>query len=442
MDSKQRDPSVLSCSRQGEYGGNFELVGLFRLTSIGGPNRPRTHRLPGKTSVQALFDPQHPPAPRGCPRSRYRRTRSRWWRPFRTVSIWPRRRPWLRYRSRVSASRRRFNRRDRPRAPAATSADRVSAHASWQGYSDPAASQSQPPSPDMAVGPSDVVMVVNSSIAQFTKSGTLEKASTFQRFCFGAAYGLSHRGRCLLFRPAHALRSAARPFSVPGDVPIPMISSTRICCFRSPKAPPSTAGGPSGRMDAALDGTIVTGFWGDFWRLGFDDAGVYLSGNMYNSVSEFPVRQDPRGDEIRTVQYGDHHPALEGHSILKMQKAPPADSHHAGAFAGQAGGGQCAVAGQFHHLSACRPHSLTVWKIIDPDGRYAGDHPVHGEGTVGLRFAGAGAAGLQRHPSWTPATRRILKAVYRNGFMYTARNTGYAGPGRPRSPMTWWTLPP
>jgi len=72
-----------------------------------------------------------------------------------------------------------------PRAPGTNTPPIVSAPTvNFSGITEPFI-QFNPPSPDVAVGPSDIVMVVNESIAQFSKTGAAGPAISFQDF-FGS----------------------------------------------------------------------------------------------------------------------------------------------------------------------------------------------------------------------------------------------------------------
>src|SRR5579871_4917467 len=69
---------------------------------------------------------------------------------------------------------------------------------SWQGLQD---TGFQPPTPDSAAGPSDVVMVVNSTIAQFTKSGSLVQSTSFQSWFADVLANIPCSPNCLIFDP-------------------------------------------------------------------------------------------------------------------------------------------------------------------------------------------------------------------------------------------------
>ena len=68
---------------------------------------------------------------------------------------------------------------------------------------------------------------------------------------------------------------------------------------------------------------------------------------------------------------------------------------------------------------------LTVWKIANPLATPLTVTSIQRERTDVLQRAGARAATRLRASHSIAAIRAILKAIYRNGFLYTARDTGY-----------------
>lgn len=289
--------------------------------------------------------------------------------------------------------------------------------------------QLQPASPDIAVGPSDVLMVINSSLAQFTKSGTEESVTSFQTF-FSALLPTICGGSvaCLIYDPSirydqlHGhfvfLATSRNNNLTAGYL---LLSVTNGATFAS--------GWKTWALNVSLDGSTLTTNWGDFWRVGFDDVAVYLSGNMYSSTSSF------RYAKIRVLLKSDVYnvsattlPYQDAFNLLNADGSP-ADSiipvHQRGKPT--AVNSQLLVNATTINVPATY---LTVWQIVDP----AANPLVVTRSTVtGLKSYTYPAPAPQLNGALNAeldsGDTRILKAVYRDSFLYTARNTGYSDPG-------------
>ncbi len=311
-----------------------------------------------------------------------------------------------------------------PRAPGTVPAPIVPAPTiSFQGIVQ-APPQAQPPSPDIAVGPSDVLMVVNSSIAQFTRTGTLKKLTLFQDFFSVLLPTICPNGAssCQIFDPIIRYDQLHGRFlflatSRTSDLRVAylLLSVTNGATFDS--------GWKTWALNAALDGATQTANWADFWRVGFDNAGVYLSGNMYNSVSSFQytkirvlLKSDVYNTAATTLPYQDLF-------NLKNEDGSRADSitpvHQRGrptATSSQLLVNATAIAVPATYL--------TVWKIVDPTVTPVVATRTTVRGAIAYNYPAA-APQLNWSATLDSGDTRILKAVYRNGFLYTARDTGY-----------------
>jgi len=330
-----------------------------------------------------------------------------------------------------------------PRAPGTPPAPIVqSPTASFQGIQQPMP-QFQPPSPDVAVGPSDVLMVVNSSIAQFTKTGTQKKLTLFQDF-FSALLPTICNGTssCLIFDPSIRYDQLHGRFL--------FLATSRSNDLRSGYLLLSVTNGStydSGWktwvLNVSLDGSTVTANWGDFWRMGFDDVAVYLSGNMFNSSQSFQyakirvlLKSDLYNVTATTLPYQDVlHLPNEAH--LQNADGSLADSITPVVQRGKptAVNSQLLVNATTIRVPATY---LTVWKIVDPKANplVVTRSTVSGLKSYGYpapapQLGGTGNGGLDSGDS------RMLKAVYRNGFLYTARDTGYTDVGGAATTVTY-----
>lgn len=306
--------------------------------------------------------------------------------------------------------------------------------ASFQGILE-AAPQFEPASPDVAVGPSDVVMVVNSTIAVFTKSGTERSATAFQDFFSAIIPTICPNGtsNCLIFDPTvrydqlhgHFLfLAASRNSSTFQYLPSYLLLSVS-------NGATYDSGWKTWVLDASLDGSARSFNYADFWRVGFDDTAVYLAGNMYNASLGFEYAK------IRVLLksnvYNLTATSLPYQDLFNLQNAD--GSLADGITPVHQRGSPTAVNSQLLVNATAIPSELpasflTVWKIADPT---ATPLAVTRSAVTGLKpysypasapqLKGTGNAQLITNDS------TVLKAVYRNGFLYTARNTGYTDTG-------------
>ncbi|HYL96347.1 MAG TPA: hypothetical protein VET69_11120, partial [Terriglobales bacterium] len=312
-----------------------------------------------------------------------------------------------------------------PRAPGTVSPPIVTTPTfSFQGIQVAPGSQQEPATPDIAAGPSDVVMVINSFITQFTRTGTQVQQTAFQDFFSTLLPTIcpTGTGNCQIFDPwiqydqLHGrflfLASAA---TLDRRTSYNLISVTNGATYNS--------GWKTWALNAGLDGTTPSGNWADSWRLGFDNAAVYLSGNMFNSVQSFQYAK------IRVLLKSDlYNPAAASLPYQDLFKLLNADGSLADSIVPVHPRGRPSAVNSQLLVNATTikvPATyLTVWKIVDPTA-----NPL-----VAMRST---VTGLLSYTFPQPAPQlnwaavldasdsRILKAVYRSGFLYTARDTGY-----------------
>jgi hypothetical protein len=297
--------------------------------------------------------------------------------------------------------------------------------ASWEGLQD---TELQPPTPDFAVGPSDALMVVNSNIGQFTKAGVMKKLTSFQDW-FADVLATTCPSNCLIFDPwivydqlhGHYLFLASVTPTNPQSRTFSylLLSVSNGATYDS--------GWKNWALNASKDGNVTTQNWGDSWRLGFDNQAIYLSGNMYNISSNFQYakirvlkKTDVYNQAATTLPYQEIGSAA---AKLKNGDGSLADSLvpvHLRGMPGSASNGLLVSATNFT-LPATY---LTVWKITDP---LALTLTLTQSTITGLLSYNVPAPAPQLGSSATldSSDARILKAIYRNGFLYTARDTGY-----------------
>jgi hypothetical protein len=314
-----------------------------------------------------------------------------------------------------------------PRAPGAPTPVASNPTFSWAGL--PTLPLLQPPSPDSAVGPSDVLMAINSSFGQFTKSGTLVQQTSFQTW-FADVLATTCPTGCLLYDPWVVYDQLHGRFLLLISAALANVQSrtSSFLLISVSNGATYSSGWKNWALNASLDGTVQTQFWGDSWRLGLDDEVIYLSGNMYNVSGSFQY------SKVRVVKKSDiYNPAATtlpyqdiGSATAKLMNADGTVAfalvpiHMRGAPNSAAPGLLVSSASDTTILPATY---LTVWKIANP---LASTLTMTPSVMNGLAYnEPAPAPELGTGATIDTGDTRILKAIYRSGFLYTARDTGY-----------------
>jgi hypothetical protein len=328
-----------------------------------------------------------------------------------------------------------------PRVPAAVSPIAAAPTVSFQG---PADTLQDPASPEIAAGPSDVLIVVNTrnlnpGIAQYSRAGVLKKQTSFQEWfttviptvCPGGLSSCVIYDPCLRYDQLHGrflFLATATDFSAQRSNLLLSISNGATY----------DSGWTIWVMNAKLDGSTQTNNWADFWRLGFDNAAVYLSGNMYSfSGGTGGIFQYAK---IRVVKkselYKPGTTVLNFKDVFNMKNDDAAGTTPATPASSLAPAhlrGRPAAQGTeyFVNSSHAPPATfLTVWKINDP----LADTLTLTRSTVRSLLSYSAPASAPQFPSFyylDSGDTRVLKVVNRNGYLYAARDTGY-----PDAPIT------
>jgi hypothetical protein len=277
-------------------------------------------------------------------------------------------------------------------------------------------------------------MVVNASIAQFNKSGTLIKSNSLQDW-FSDVLSATCPSNCFVYDPWIVYDQLHGRFVVLASATL-SIEQNRTSSFLllSVSNGATNAGGwKNWAMNASLDGSVVTQNWGDSWRLGYDNAAIYLSGNMfqYSSTMGTSLFQYAK---IRVVKKSDlYNPATttlpyqevgSANGQLKNLDTSLADSLIPIRLRGAPNSTTAALFVNAASISKLPATYVTVWQIASPLATPLIVTSSYVSKLLSYKVP-APAPQLASSVPIDSGDTRVLKAVYRSGFLYTARNSGY-----------------
>jgi hypothetical protein len=316
-----------------------------------------------------------------------------------------------------------------PKAPAAPTPVAQGATFSWPGIQDTQnGGSSPPPSPDIAVGPSDVLMAVNSSIALFTRSGTLVKLTAFTDWFAAVAATICPEGagNCQIYDPVlryDQLHGRFLFLASSRTIPDQRFGFTMLSVSNGPTF---GSGWKIWVFNPVTDGTSAT--FGDFWKLSYDNSAVYLAGNLFSPLSLQYAK-------IRVLKKSElYNPSATSLNFADIWNLQNSDSKMASSLDPvQQRGMPSAVntGGLFVNASASAPAAfLTVWKLTDPLAATLSLTRCTVTGLLPYYYP-QDATQLGGGRQIQTGDSRILKSVYRNGSLYTTRGAGTLMPRLP-----------
>ena len=293
-----------------------------------------------------------------------------------------------------------------------------------------------PPDPDIAVGPEDVLLVENSNIALYTKAGQLINRTQFSQWfsaqlpvaCPGGAASCQFSNPSVRYDQLHG-RFLLSVTALRG------VGAARQSYFLLAVSNSATyAGGwKNWALDASLDGSTATQNWADFPQLGFDNQAVYVTANMFSAVTGQIQYAKVRILKMAEL-YNPGTTTLTYQDIFNLQNADQTTvySLQPPLSRGRPGFIPSAYGVLVNASNTANADSVTLWRIVNP----VGANPVASRITVpGLWSYSFPAPASQLGSSVTLDTgdSRILKAVFRDGFLFIAQNVSH--PDEPSTVM-------
>lgn len=136
----------------------------------------------------------------------------------------------------------------------------------------------RPPDCTQAVGPNNVLVAVNSTLASYTKTGALQ--FTRPLLGIGGLFNAVLPADARVFDPRVAYDHYAQRYIVTAAARHDATGRAWFAVAVT-QTPSPTGAYWVWALDARLNGSTLTSFWGDYPMLGFDTQAVYISANMF-----------------------------------------------------------------------------------------------------------------------------------------------------------------
>ncbi|MGH9721942.1 MAG: S-layer homology domain-containing protein [Bryobacteraceae bacterium] len=291
---------------------------------------------------------------------------------------------------------------------------------SWEGLPD---STFVPADPDMAVGPDDVLVVINTSIARYTRQGQQTSISSFKQWFNAFLPSICPFGtgnNCLLFDPVirydqfhgrFILVVASLDFNGSSTNWLISVSDT-----------PNFAGGwKNWAINAGVNNGVPDATYLDQPKVGFDNEAVYLTGNFFNINTFIYVKlrilkkSELYGTQPATLTFFEQWDMKNQDNTLVSTLQPP---HPHGRT-------MASFTGTYLVNSNDNTSYLTLWQVTNPTSA----NPTFTRTTVN---------GLWKYdkPARAPlfntgitldvGDSAVLKSIFRDGNLYTVQNNGYS----------------
>lgn len=297
-----------------------------------------------------------------------------------------------------------------------------------------------PPDPQIATGPSDVMVAVNEALRVYDKSGTQLDSSNNLVTWFTNV--LSDTNGISIFDPWVLYDQLNDRFIL---VALAYRSSDNLSQFMisvSKTSSASTGGWCNFAMNGRDNNGSDTSNWADYEKAGITSNAVVLTANMFNASGYFQyskVRFIPK-----SLLYDTSCPSLSSWDFWSLQNAD-------GSLAFTIQPAHSYVNSNSTYLINGQSFSgsnLTLWSATTPDGPYSsGSHPsLSRQSTISVDSYAAPPDAEQPGTTTRIDTgdARLLKAVYRDSGLWTthAVSCSWLGDGGTRSCARWYQINP
>jgi hypothetical protein len=143
----------------------------------------------------------------------------------------------------------------------------------------------EPPSPNIAAGPEDIIQVVNSTVARYTKTGQQTNLTDLTQW-FNTGNILStvcFSGSCVFGDVSIRYDQMQGHFLMTLEV-LDRNDATSYLLISVSNGATYASGWTNWALNERLDGSTITNNWADFPQVGFDNAAVYVTSNQFGLI--------------------------------------------------------------------------------------------------------------------------------------------------------------
>jgi hypothetical protein len=288
----------------------------------------------------------------------------------------------------------------------------------WEGTS----TEFNPGDPDLAVGPEDVIAVMNPLVVQHNRAGQLiSQRSLFTWFRpFIATICPNGTINCLLFDPMISYDQLHGRFLIVA-VALDFVSFRSHWLLTVSNGATYAGGWTSWIMDGSMNGSIKSPIFIDYPKIGYDNEAIYLTANTFGYNFEFLYTKLRilKKSEVYKLQ-----PTLTFWDSwdLKNQSGIPVSTLYPPRMRGRT---MASYSSYYLVNSVDASQLLTLWRVSSP----ASPNPMLFPTTVTGAWFYDKPARVPQKDYFVPldiGDSGVQKAILRDGNLYVARNTGYA----------------
>ncbi|MBL8177063.1 MAG: hypothetical protein JNK48_20485, partial [Bryobacterales bacterium] len=280
-----------------------------------------------------------------------------------------------------------------------------------------------PPDPDMAAGPEELIVAINSQIARYTKTGTQSNFQTLQQWFANLIHTICPIAACDIFDPKIVYDSLHGRFIL-SAISYEDLTDKSYFLISVSNGPTFSGGWKNWALKGSLNGTVESNLEIDFTQIGYDSNAVYLATDMLTAFSptfqyskiRILKKSELYNPATTTLTYQDiwdlrNHDNTKASSIQPtILRGRPGSATDPGILI------NCATTANANYV--------TVWRVNNPTGTA----PVAVRTTITGVWPYDVPASIPQ--LGTPIRLdsgfgNVLKAVVRNGVLFAARNSGY-----------------
>jgi hypothetical protein len=284
----------------------------------------------------------------------------------------------------------------------------------------------QPPSPNIAAGPEDLIQIVNSTVARYTKAGQqTNQTDLMQWFSTGNLLPvICNSITSCIFGDVNIRYDQLHGHFLMTLQVLDRIAQTSYLLISVSNGATYSSGWVNWALSERLDGIMLTSNWADFPQVGFDNVAIYIATNQF-SLSTFTFQYAKLRIIKKADLYNQQTVNLAYQDIFNFKNA---DGSTASTLIPPQMRGRTQVGpGAGVALNASDKSAatyLTLWQINNP----ASNTPTATRSTLNNVWAYSYPASAPQLGTTIPldtGPSSFNQLVLRDGLLYGAQNIGY-----------------